>query len=186
MVGRWPGGAPLVQAPDRDDPTLATANDFGYFREDRDGLRCPLGAHVRRTNPRDSLDPNPGSQASIDINNRHRIIRRGGEYGGRADDTTAAGTPTDGPRGLHFACVNANIARQFEFIQRTWVNNPKFNGLYDDRDPLVGPDPEARSPFPGLPFAPGCAACPRSSRSTAGAYFFLPGIRAVRYLAAIT
>ena len=46
MVGRWPGGAPLVRSPDADDPALADANDFSYHHEDRDGLRCPPGAHV--------------------------------------------------------------------------------------------------------------------------------------------
>ncbi len=40
--------------------------------------------------------------------------------------------------GLHFICFNTHIGRQFEFIQHTWVNNPKFDGLYEDDDPLVG------------------------------------------------
>ena len=44
----------------------------------------------------------------------------------------------DEPRGLHFIVLCANIVRQFEFVQHTWVNNPKFDGLYDDVDPLVG------------------------------------------------
>ena len=60
MVGRWRGGASLVQSPDADRAELATANDFGYHHDDVRGLRCPLGAHVRRANPRDSLDPRPG------------------------------------------------------------------------------------------------------------------------------
>ena len=108
MVGRWPSGAPLVLAPDADDPRLAHANDFGYFHDDHDGLRCPIGAHIRRANPRDSLAPKPGSPASIAVGKRHRIIRRGR---GRA------GGPTD--QGLHFVCLNASLARQFEFIQGT-------------------------------------------------------------------
>jgi deferrochelatase/peroxidase EfeB len=52
-----------------------------------------------------------------------------------------AATPnhSDGvDRGLHFICFNADIARQFEFIQQTWVNNPKFGGLYADSDPIMG------------------------------------------------
>ena len=42
-------------------------------------------------------------------------------------------------RGLHFICLNGNIARQFEFVNNTWLNSPKFAGLYDDADPLVAP-----------------------------------------------
>jgi Dyp-type peroxidase family len=187
MVGRWPSGAPLVQAPDRDDPSLATANDFGYFREDRDGVRCPLGSHIRRTNPRDSLDPKPGTQASIDIGNRHRILRRGREYGNLLTPEQAIGADgTDSAtRGLYFACVNANIGRQFEFIQRTWVNNPKFNGLYNDRDPLVATEPGGTFTMPGLPVRTRITGLPSFVTVTGGAYFFLPGIKAIRYLATL-
>src|SRR2546423_7606192 len=52
-VGRWPSGAPLVLAPDHDDPDLTGANDFGYRAEDPLGHACPIGAHIRRSNPRD-------------------------------------------------------------------------------------------------------------------------------------
>jgi Dyp-type peroxidase family len=187
IVGRWPSGAPLVQAPDRDDPSLATSNDFGYFREDRDGLRCPVGAHIRRTNPRDSLDPKPGSQASIGIGNRHRIIRRGREYGTllSPEEAIAGGSTSDSSHGLYFACVNANISRQFEFIQRTWVNNPKFNGLYNDRDPLVAPQPGGSFSVPGLPVRTRVNDLPSFVTVVGGAYFFLPGIKAARYLATL-
>jgi deferrochelatase/peroxidase EfeB len=81
MVGRWPSGAPLVLAPDGDRPELSEENDFGYFATDGDGLRCPIAAHVRRSNPRDSLDPRPGSRESIEVANRHRLLRRGRQYG---------------------------------------------------------------------------------------------------------
>jgi len=43
-----------------------------------------------------------------------------------------------GERGLYFICFNADIGRQFEFIQNAWTNNPKFSGLYDERDPITG------------------------------------------------
>ena len=79
--GAGPSGAPLALSPDRDDPALAEANDFGYFHEDPVGTGCPVGAHVRRTNPRDSLDPRPGTEKSLAINRRHRLLRRGREYG---------------------------------------------------------------------------------------------------------
>ena len=187
MVGRWPGGAPLALSPERDDPDLAEENDFGYHATDRDGARCPIGSHVRRANPRDSLDPRPGTDRSLAINRRHRILRRGREYGQPLppnEALAAAGPGEERERGLHFICLNANIARQFEFVQHTWANNPKFAGLYDDTDPLTGPS----QPFGGVftVQANGVRSrftdVPRFIRVKGGAYFFLPGLRALRYL----
>ncbi len=142
LVGRWPSGAPLALAPDGDDPALADANDFGYFEHDRDGLRCPVGAHVRRAHPRDSLDPQPGSQRSIDVGKRHRLLRRGRQYGRflAQEELLTAGVEDawrDEPRGLHFICLGTNLARQFEFVQHTWIENAHFGGLYDNPDPLL-------------------------------------------------
>lgn len=80
-VGRWPSGAPLALAPDRDDSKvseLPKSNHFGYS-SDPHGYGCPLGAHVRRSNPRDSLGDN--ATESLTNVNRHRIIRRGISYG---------------------------------------------------------------------------------------------------------
>jgi deferrochelatase/peroxidase EfeB len=81
MVGRWPSGAPLVKTPHRDDPAMADDDRFLYYGADPHGFNCPLGSHIRRTNPRDALDPNPGSQESIEVGKRHRILRRGRAYG---------------------------------------------------------------------------------------------------------
>ena len=191
MVGRWPSGAPLVQAPDADDPALATANDFAYFQHDRGGARCPIGAHIRRANPRDSLDPNPGSAESYAINRRHRILRRGREYGLQLTPEEALkgglANPVEDERGLHFICLNGNIARQFEFINDTWLNDPKFAGLYDDADPLVGPS----HPYGGSftiqsdTVRERVTGVPRFVSVRGGAYFFLPGIAATRYLAGL-
>ena len=116
-----------------DNPSLGTENDFRYDSEDPDGYKCPIGSHVRRTNPRDWLNPRPGSRRSIAIGKRHRIPRRGREYGRPFTEETSGEE-----RGLHFICINANISRQFEFIQHTWLNNPKFDELFDDTDPLSG------------------------------------------------
>ena len=74
FVGRWPSGAPLVLAPDADDPALAEENDFRYHGEDARGAHCPVASHIRRSNPRDSLDPNPGSDDSLELNRRHRLL----------------------------------------------------------------------------------------------------------------
>lgn len=183
IVGRWPSGAPLVLSPDADDAALSSANDFGYFHEDPHGLRCPLGAHIRRANPRDSLAPKPGEQASLDVNKRHRIIRRGRQQAS-ANASTAPGAPARAT-GLHFICLNANIARQFEFVQATWVTNPKFNGLYEDADPLIGTQPGRTFRMPGSPVRTRVRGLPAFVRVEAGAYFFLPSVRALRYLAAM-
>jgi Dyp-type peroxidase family len=225
MVGRWPSGASLVVAPESDDPALAEANDFGYHQADEHGRRCPIGAHVRRANPRDSLDPSPGTAKSYAINRRHRLLRRGREYGpplaaaelfgpaeGRAGAPAGgalmrAGYERDaarsmraaataeaaqaGPaaevepeRGLHFICLNGNLARQFEFVQSTWLYNPKFGGLYEERDPIVAARAGASSfTVPAEPVRQRVRGLPQFVTVRGGGYFFLPGIRAVRYLA---
>jgi Dyp-type peroxidase family len=192
MVGRWPSGTPLVMAPQQDDPALAEANHFRYAADgDADGDRCPLGAHVRRTNTRDSLDPDPGSQRSVDVANRHRILRRGRTYGEplTPDDALAQVPPPHAgqDRGLHFMCLNANIARQFEFVQHTWANSAKFNGLYDDPDPIATASAELGSTFTvqASPVRQRVTGVPPFITVLGGAYFFLPGIRAIRYLATL-
>ena len=170
MVGRWPSGAPLVKAPDRDAPALADDNDFAY-RDDPRGLACPIGAHVRRANPRDSLGPEPA--ASLDASDRHRLLRRARSYG-----------PADGT-GLYFICLAGDLARQFEFVQHTWLNSATFNGLYDDADPLTGKHRPAGATFtvPARPVRRRYRGLPQFVRTRGGAYFFLPGVSAVRYLA---
>jgi Dyp-type peroxidase family len=213
MVGRWPSGAPLVETPDRDDPRLGDDNDFGYYRTDPLGLACPLGAHIRRMNPRDSLDPQPGTDASLAVNDGHRLLRRGRSYGpgtgAKAAGPAAAGNNNHAERtagadgapesgggreargrerqsgtGLHFICLVANLIRQFEFVQHTWLNNPTFHGLYDDTDPLVGSrDPRgATFTVPARPVRRRYRDLPQFVRTRGGAYFFLPGLSALRYL----
>ena len=192
LVGRWPSGAPLVKAPEQDDPALAADNDFAYAATDLYGYRCPVGAHIRRGNPRDSLDPAPGSEQSITIGKHHRLIRRGREYGPPVDPATlfAGDAPTDDDvdRGLHFVCLCADIARQFEFVQHTWLMSTKFSGLYDDTDPLLGAPPPSAGTFTvqADPLRQQYSGLSRFVTVRGGAYFFLPGIRATRYLASLT
>jgi Dyp-type peroxidase family len=191
LVGRWPSGAPLVKAPDGDDPSLATDNDFAYAADDLYGLNCPIGAHIRRGNPRDSLDPGPGTQQSINIGKHHRLIRRGREYGRPVDPQTlfsadiAPGDDVD--RGLHFICLCSDIARQFEFVQHTWLMSTKFSGLYDDADPLLGaPRPESGTfTVQARPLRQRYSGLSRFVSVRGGAYFLLPGIRATKYLATL-
>src|SRR5262249_55554506 len=99
----------------------------------------------------------------------------------------AAPAEQDPERGLHFICLNANIARQFEFVTSTWLNNPKFAGLYDDPDPVVAPHGGAGATFtvPARPVRSRATALPQFVTVRGGAYFFLPGIRALRYLAGL-
>jgi Dyp-type peroxidase family len=199
MVGRWPGGAPLVLSPDEDDASLADADDFMFHQADKMGLRCPIGSHIRRTNPRDSLDPQPGSAESLSLTKLHRLLRRGRTYGDCLASMDAASILAHGDdgkdRGLHFICLNANISRQFEFVQSNWSNNPQFGALYDDVDPLTG----ERGRCQVSDSAPGTAnfTIPQEGARTrvrglpnfvtvrGGAYFFMPGMSALRYLATL-
>lgn len=175
-VGRWPNGAPLVRYPDG-APDVPPADDgFTYRDGDPEGRGCPLGAHVRRANPRDAL-----ATASA-----HRIVRRGRLYGPRAADPTV----DDGvERGLVFIALNADIARQFETVQQSFVNGAFLGGLRGERDPLLGSDaedePGIRRPFTeaGSPVRRRTGPLPRFVRVRGGEYFFLPGLRALGYLA---
>jgi Dyp-type peroxidase family len=169
IVGRMPDGTPLVPYVNHKD------NDFD-FTEDPFGYGCPLGSHVRRSNPRHGPSEGPP--------NRHRILRRGRSYGPRLE----RGEETDVPRGLFFMCLNADIERQFEFIQQNWTNNPAFAGLSHERDPLVGdraacPVRPAVFTIPGLPAPARIDGLPRFVTARGAEYFFLPGLEGLRSLA---
>lgn len=182
FVGRWQNGAPLVLSPEADDPALSKADDFGYRDSDAMGFKCPIGSHVRRSNPRDTIGPDGGT--ALATANRHRILRRGRSYGVRPDDRRV----DDGvPRGLHFLCLNADIERQFEFVQQTWVNNPVFGGLDGEVDPLVGNLTKGDEIFTvqADPLRTRVHNLERFVTVKGGAYFFLPSLRALRYLASL-
>lgn len=198
MMGRWPSGAPIVKWPDEDPAILypdeesskyMDDNDFMYHDSDPDGLKCPFGSHLRRTNPRDSFEEN-GKKESLRLSNRHRIIRRARLYG-----DPIAGSPTNhtpnGEVGLLFTCFNADISRQFEFIQYTWANYPKFKQLYNDPDPIIGvrenPEPGLQQNFtiPQEPVSKMVTNLQRFVKIKGGAYFFFPSITAIRYLATL-
>jgi Dyp-type peroxidase family len=179
-VGRWPSGAPLVRSPERDDPAFAKDNDFSY-RGDEAGFACPIGAHIRKANPRDSLEPD--AQQSVKATRRRRILRRGRAYGpGLAP---FAEEPVRKERGLFFICLNTNIRRQFEFIQQSWLNNEKFSGLYEDQDPIVGDQtPGVGSTFtiPAQPLRRRLVELERFVQVHGGEYFFLPSRSALAFL----
>ena len=77
-VGRWPSGAPLALAPLADDPQFATGTTS--LGDDPGGLACPLGAHVRRANPRDDVKPYPAAE-SLSMSEAHRLLRRARMFG---------------------------------------------------------------------------------------------------------
>ena len=154
-------------------------NDFGFFDSDRQGCGCPLGSHVRRTNPRDGLARDEAAASSaLDAVNNHRILRRGRKFG----STIADRNKDDGEdRGLLFICLNTDIVRQFEFVQQTWLLNKNFGTLFDETDPLVGP----KGPFT-IPENPlrRIVEVDTFIQMAGGEYFFLPSIPALKYLAA--
>lgn len=200
MVGRTLHGDPLVPSQGK--------NGFTYDG-DRDGHGCPLGAHIRRANPRNADLPHSegglkkliasfglGRDAFrddlISAVRFHRVLRRGREFGsGLSPDDALQPPPADeGERGLHFICLNASIARQFEFLQSAWIANTKFAGLTGESDPLLG----TRESIPGCPATADftwregetprrAVDLPQYVTIRGGAYFFLPSRRALRYIA---
>jgi Dyp-type peroxidase family len=183
MVGRWPSGAPLVKYPEFDPGPGSEKEDFA-FADDPDGMKCPLGAHVRRANPRDMLEPSP--EKSREAVGRHRLLRRGRAYGPPANGTPRERATSDGAeRGLLFIALNASFRRQFEFVQQTWLNNPKFAGLYDERDPLVATVPGEGGQLYSVPNVPArrrLAGLPRFVTVRGGGYFFVPSLKALAWL----
>jgi deferrochelatase/peroxidase EfeB len=147
-------------------------NDFLLGAEDPQGLRCPYGAHIRRANPRDSLDP--GSQEQLDISNRHRILRLGRRY-----------IAQDGQKpGLLFMCLNGDLERQFEFVQQTWLGSQTFHGLSDERDPLAGNGCPNGFTVPTRDGPVRLAPLSRFVTPRGGGYFFLPGKALLQFLSA--
>lgn len=184
MMGRWRNGAPITLYPD--DPDGAPRDDFGYHDQDADGMRCPVASHLRRSNPRDTLDGGPDE--SVKVSNRHRIVRRGRAYGAPLSDTfdidAMLAADDEGERGLHFLCLSGDIARQFEFTQQTWLVNQKFDGLYGDPDPLMGSphDEETTFTIPDKPIRRRVTNMQRFVEVRGGAYFFMPSLSALRFL----
>src|SRR5229473_1248756 len=179
IVGRWPNGMPLILSPNHehlvDERTEAALNAFRYAADDPLGRKCPLGAHIRRANPRDI-----GGRDEV---RRHRILRRGISYGGPLLKEDAL---NDGERrGLLFIAANSRIEEQFEVIQANWINGGEYLGQAGlGRCPLTGDhsgavsdsflEAGASAPVTGLP---------RFVTTRGGDYFFAPGIQALRQIA---
>ncbi|AKS34024.1 Dyp-type peroxidase [Mycolicibacterium goodii] len=177
FMGRWRSGAPLVLAPEHDDPALGADplrnNDFNYKQMDPFGYSCPLGSHARRLNPRDTGH----------YMNRRRMIRRGATYGPALPD----GAPDDGvERGIAAFIICADLVRQFEFAQNVWINDRTFHELGNEHDPICGTqDGTMDFTVPKRPIRKVHKGIPAFTTVRGGAYFFLPGLAAMRYLAAL-
>ena len=155
-------------------------NAFGFKKTDPHGMGCTPGSHVRRANPRDGLAKDLASaQTLLDAANNHRILRRGRKYG---TTLTNRDQDDDAERGLLFICLNSDIARQFEFVQQTWLLNRNFATLFDETDPLVGPKGNftiREQPLRRI------VEVDTFIQSAGGEYFFLPSIPTLDYLAAL-
>ncbi|MGH7845572.1 MAG: Dyp-type peroxidase [Candidatus Binatia bacterium] len=177
LMGRWRSGAPLVLSREKDDPALGADpqrnNDFNYKEMDPHGYAVPLGSHIRRMNPRDTA-------ANM---NRRRMIRRGGTYGPPLPEEA----PEDGiERGIAAFIICASLIRQFEFAQNVWVNDRNFHELGNERDPVCGnQDGTLEYKIPKRPIRKKITGLPAFTNVRGGAYFFLPGLKALRYLASL-
>lgn len=198
MVGRHLDGTPLVKSTGRNQFT---------FDEDPDGLQCPISSHIRRSNPRSGDFP-PGVKGWFDrlvkamgfkrqseyedlvaSSRFHRILRRGRTYGSK--QSSSATQNNTQAQGLQFVCLTGNILRQFEFVQSAWSVSSSFAGLREQRDPLLGhrqprlsgthTDSFMRPTKHGVQEK--TTSLPDFVTVLGGAYFFLPGISAINYLA---
>lgn len=168
MLGRWKDGSSLVANPEG-RPGKDADNGFFYGADDPQGRKCPFGAHVRRSNPRDSLGGDRAAQ--IRLSKRHRILRIGRTYR-EADE-----------KGMLFMCLNADIDRQFAFVQQTWVMNGNFESLAGERDAFVGnPLGDGHFSIPGPQGPTVLRGLPSFVTLHGGGYFFMPGRGALAYL----
>ncbi len=211
MVGRTREGVPLVPLEEEALPGGGLKRNQFTFDSDPEGVRCPFGAHVRRANPRNidyparptgllnklimalGFGPREFRYDLMSSVRFHRVLRRGRGYGSQlAPEDALAPAPANEPeRGLHFICLNANISRQFEFVQNAWMASTKFSAMTGESDPLLG----NREPIPGCPVTSDfnipqedglrrrVSGLPQFIITRGGAYFFLPSLRALSYFA---
>lgn len=202
--GRWAdNGAPVVSAPDDAskkawDKRFNAASkaerdrmlsDFSY-KDDLYGAKCPISGHIRRINPRGSLEF--GKTGAYDtpgaLDNRRRILRRGLAYGEVRDKSR-----DDGNHGIIFMAVSASIERQFEFLQQQWINYGNDFKEGNDKEVLLGnhhkdcPSKVVIQADPDSNDAPYFVNnIPRLVETRGGEYFFIPGMTALRMIAAGT
>ncbi len=215
MVGRQRDGSPLVPPADEKIPGIPVEDRNNHFTYEGDpaGHRCPVGAHIRRANPRTGDFPagvtgifsrliqmfgfgqRRQDEDLIASARFHRLLRRGRTYGPvlPPEDAVKPDAPAD-ERGLQFIVLVANISRQFEFVQNAWLMSSTFGGVQGEQDPLLGNREPLRNgdatehfnrPDPAGPLRKSCR-LPQFVTVRGGGYFFMPGLRALRYIAAST
>jgi deferrochelatase/peroxidase EfeB len=183
VIGRWPSGAPLMLAPDADQPQLGSdlqrMNNFLYATGGAaadSGLRCPLGAHIRRMNPRDTPLP-----VMTDVR-LHRIIRHGTAYGAPLPDGVLE---DDGaPRGIFFIFLSATAPDTYEFLKKEWIDDGNFLGLGTERDPICGAhDGSGEFTIPLRPLRRKVPMLESFTRTLGGEYGFMPSLTALKWIA---
>jgi len=219
FAGRWRNGAPLVSF-----PTEKSANDFigelaplqvkmwnqtaspqeqtrfaelymqlidFDYGDDTSGARCPFGSHTRRTNPRSALEFGKSNAFDVPgaLSNRRRILRRGLPYG-QVEESPS----DDGDHGVVMMIMNADLSRQFEFVQQQWINYGNDFGLANDPDPLLGNHGTNESRRAGgrmtIEGDAGsnkpphfCNFIPTLVETRGGDYFFIPSMTCLRMIA---
>lgn len=203
LMGRWRNGVPLSLSPERpftresersatplpaiDDVHL---NEFDYAPTERHadryddaiGLRCPLGSHIRRLNPRaGTVMGTPRSR---------RLIRRGMPYGPEYRAAASGGADDGQARGLmgYFLCGDLEL--QYEFIHSNWINDDMSTvGLRGTREPLLGAHPACGGRFvirsESLKDPIIITDLPQLVTTRGSVYCLLPGIGGLRYLAGL-
>lgn len=188
LMGRWRSGASLMTHPKGPDPVPPDAelNRFDYapsdeapmYLDDTDGVRCPVGSHVRRLNPR--------SSPAMGVPGTRRVMRRGMPYGPPYDPRQ----PADGvERGLIGLFMCGDLELQYEFVLRVWANQDLGAvGLRGTREPFVGAQPDRGGVF-RIPLAGGTdplllSGLPTLTRTRGSVYCLLPGLGGIRELAA--
>lgn len=217
FAGRWRNGAPITKYPTKADADAfgsawnaattslfynpeATAEEKMQARktleklkkdrvafkydDDLNGSRCPLGSHIRRANPRGALEYGEKEAFKVPgaLTDRRRILRRGLPYGDSSDRTS-----NDGDHGVIFMAINANIARQFEFVQQQWMNYGNDFKRSNEQDPIVSNQDSGRAIIEGDPKTGQppifCSDIPRFVETRGGEYFFIPSLTALRMIA---
>lgn len=178
LMGRWANGDPLTLSQTPPVGTTSLRNDFDYapswehpdLEQDHAGRLCPVGAHIRRTNPR--------SARVAGQRHSRRLIRRG-----MPTQWEESGTTRRGLLGL-FIC--GSLERQFEFIQREWIQGDlAASGIAGMQDPIAG---QRDKPTDFHFFAGGQEGQARLVKvpplvTTRGSlYLFVPGMGTLRHL----
>ena len=173
MAPPWPSALNVMTHELGADPKRN--NNFLFQDKDPKGFGTPLGSHIRRMNPRDTL----GDTTKVSL---HRMIRRGTRYGPPLPEGVLEDDGAD--RGLIFVFIGAHLRRQFEFVQAEWVNNGVFIGSGGDKDPISGAnDGSGKFIVPNKPVRKSFQSLPRFVVTRGGEYCFMPGIGALRWLA---